>query len=245
MRYVKRLPLHRRDPASNKFAVEQDGRIVTNTTNSLQMPAGNTSQRPSVGVDGQLRYNIDIGTGGELEAFIDGSWQIIKTNRQATITQQTFNNGNYSNTIFGPLTYDVNITKPQNVMVYVDNVYQIPTTNYTLQLSTIGSPITTATQATIGANINDTEIFLDSTADFNIGNPVIGTNLTGNTIVGVSTASISISPGALGTVTMGEAVSTTFSTGTFIVFTPSEVPTPNKPITTLLGFDGYNPPFEV
>ena len=35
MKYYKRLPLHRKDPINNRFAVEADGRIVTTTTRGM------------------------------------------------------------------------------------------------------------------------------------------------------------------------------------------------------------------
>lgn len=244
MKFYKRQSLSTIDPMDNKFAVEEDGRIVTNTTNSLQLPVGNNSQRPTVLRNGEIRYNTETGN-GEIEAYINGSWQRIKTNRQQNITQQTFNNGNYSNTIFGPLNYDIDVSKPQNVMVYVDNVYQIPTTNYTLQRSSNAQPITSSTLVSSAVGFGDTVIPLDSVIDFNPGQRVDGTNLSANTIVSVDTtnSTITISPGTLGNISQGGLAITFFNTGTYVVFNADSVPVPTKPVTTLLGFDGYTPPF--
>jgi len=246
MKFYKRLPINRKDPISNAFAVEADGRIVTNTHASIQAPGGTTAQRPTVLSNGEIRYNTELGT-GELEAYINGSWQIVKTNRQAEITVNTYTNGDYLNTIFGPLSYNIDIAKPQNVMVYVENVYQVPTTNYTLEFSSVGSPITTSTMLSIDANLSDTTLYLDSIANFNIGNPISGTNVDGNIITAVNTLSnsIDITPGTSGSVSSGTLIISTFNTGTYVVFTDDAVPVPNKPVTVLQGFDGYNPPFEV
>jgi len=247
MKFYKRLPINRKDPMSNAFAVEADGRIVTNTHASIQAPRGTTAQRPTVLSNGEIRYNTELGT-GELEAYINGSWQIVKTNRQAEITVNTFTNGDYLNTVFGPLNYNVNTAKPQNVMVYVENVYQVPTSNYTLVLSTVGTPITAASTIIGTAPASTTTLVLNSIADFNIGNSITGTNIVSTaTITSVNTQShsITITPPTTGIINSGTTVISTFALGTYVVFTNDAVPVPNKPVTVLQGFDGYNPPFEV
>jgi hypothetical protein len=244
MKFFKRENLSVVNPMDNALAVEVDGRIVTNTSASLQLPVGNNAQRPTVLRNGEIRYNTETGT-GEIEAFINGSWQRIKTNRQQNIIQQTFTNGNYANTIFGPLTWDIDPAKPQNLMVYVDNVYQIPTTNYRLVTSTNGQPLTTSTLVSSSVSIGATVITLDSVIDFKAGQRIDGTNLSANTIVSVDTtnSTITITPGALGNISPGGLAITFLGTGTFVVFQPDSVPVPTKPVTTLLGFDGYTPPF--
>ena len=244
MRYVKRLPLSHRDPISNRFAVDQNNLIITNSTNAMQLPSGTLAQRPATPINGEIRYNTQLGTSGELEAFVDGTWQIIKTNRQQTITQNTFTGSNYSNTIFGPLTYNVDITKPQNVMVYIENVYQIPTTNYVLHSSTSGNLLSTSTQIAISTSTGATTLYLNSTADFDTGNSITVDTNTG-TILSVTTNSITINTPLSVGISSGDTITTKFSTGTFVQFTPGDIPAPNKPITVLLGFDGYTPPFEV
>ena len=244
MKFFKRENLSVVNPMDNALAVEVDGRIVTNTSASLQLPVGNNAQRPTVLRNGEIRYNTETGT-GEIEAFINGSWQRIKTNRQQNIIQQTFTNGNYANTIFGPLTWDIDPAKPQNLMVYVDNVYQIPTTNYRLVTSTNAQPLTTSTLVSSAVSFGETVIPLDSVIDFKAGQRIDGTNLSANTIVSVDTtnSTITITPGALGNISPGGLAITFLGTGTFVVFQPDSVPVPTKPVTTLLGFDGYTPPF--
>ena len=250
MKYVKRLPLHTRDPMSKLFAVELDGHIVTNSTSSFQVPNGPTAGRPIVklqnGVqNGDIRYNTDLGTGGELEAYIDNKWQIIKTNRQQVITQATFE-GNYLNTIFGPLPYDIDITKPQNIMVFVENVYQIPTTNYTLAYSTSSAWIEIS--ANVITTFSNGEIQLTSIANFEIGNIVKGNNVpSGSTVTSIdyTGTAITLFPAPTQPISAGTTLRVDFATGTYIVFSQDVVPPPTKPITVLLGLDGYGPPFEV
>lgn len=242
MKFYKRLVLNRKDPISSRFAVETDGRIVTNTTNSLELPAGDSSMRPGSPVNGQIRYNTALGT-GELEAYINGSWQIIKTNRQAIITKSEFDNGDYADTLFGPLPYAIDTSKPQNVFVYVENVPQIPGLNYVLA----SGPISTSTTVTQIAPLSTTTLHVASVADFNPADPITGTNIApGTTIVNTSATdhTITLSAGTSGSVATGTVVTTTLPAGTYIQFFGNSLPVPNKPVITLQGFDGYGYPFE-
>ena len=244
MKFYKRLSIDSKDPMNNSLAVEVDGRIVTVTTNSIQIPVGTTAQRPSVLNNGELRYNTSIGSsGGELEAYVGGKWEVIKTVRQSDISQQIFYNANYANTIFGPLSYNVSITKPQNVVVYVENVPQIANLNYTL----ISSPLSTSTTATVQI-ISGTVLTVKSVADFNVSNAIThsgnaisaGTTITS---VNVTNSTISISNALIGTINTGDSITTTFSSGTYIKFVEDSLPVPTKPVIAILGFDGYTPPF--
>jgi hypothetical protein len=245
MRFYKRNPIDSLNPQNDNLVVEADGRINTDSKKSLQIPAGETEDRPLEGVNGMIRYNQNIGIGGDFEAYINGQWTLLRNGRQNTITQDTFTNGDYTDTIFGPLSYDIDISRPQNVMVYVDNVYQIPTTNYTLTRSTDAQPLTTSTTVAQPAAFGETIIFLNDISNFNVGLILDGTNLTNNVIVATSATdnSIEISPGALGFIPEGGLAIAKFSTGTYIVFSEDAVPAPSKPVTALLGFDGYGPPF--
>jgi hypothetical protein len=245
MKFYKRQSITTSAPMDNRLAVQADGRIDTNTVASLQIPSGVKDERPAVGVNGMIRYNKDIGTGGEFEAYIDGEWTLFRNGRQNSITLQTFTNTNYQNTIFGPLAYDINIGNPQNVMVYIDNVYQIPTTNYELLRSTNDVPVTTSTLVTQLAGFGETVIHVENLTNFNVGAALAGTNLQNNVITEISATdlTITVSPGALGVIPVGGLAIAFFSTGTYISFSEDAVPPPSKPITALLGFDGYGPPF--
>jgi hypothetical protein len=240
MRFIKRLVLNKKDPVSNTFAVEADGRIRTTTVRSLQLPSGTTGQRPTP-VDGMIRYNTTL---HDSEIYnIDGAgtgWERIKTNRQATITPQNLGVGNYVNTVFGPLAYDVDPTKPQNVMVFVDNVYQIPTTNYTLEL---GSGISTSTTLTADMFTNASSIHVTTTSNILIGMTVSATSgfANGTTVTSVDSITnvVGINPHATGTLLTGGTVTFAESSGVFVNFTS---PAPAKQVFALLGFDGYTPP---
>jgi hypothetical protein len=244
-KFYKRQNMDSTNPRTNRFAVEITGEIVTDTKAGMQTPRGETVERADPPTNGTIRYNTEIGTGGELEAYINGTWEVIKTNRQATVTKQVFENGDYQDTIFGPLSYRVDPDKPENVLVYVENVYQLPDINYTLVESTGASPLTTSTVVTQAAGFGDTIIKLETIADFNVGLQLTGTNLQGNTIVATSATdrTITISPGALGFIPEGGLAVAFYPVGVYVKFAENAVPVPFKPVVTLLGLDGYCPPF--
>jgi len=233
---------------NNRFAVEEDGRIVTNTTRGIQTPQGTAADRTALPANGELRYNNDIGVGGELEVYVNGVWEIVKTNRHATVTKQEFNNGDYSDTIFGPLAYNIDVNKPENLTVYVENVYQIPGMNYELTASTVVNLLTVSTNLTEVAPVSTNTLYLNSIADFNIGLPISGTGILSGTIITNSDIvfnSITLSAAIDQQMTTASTVTVTYPTGTYVKFYENATPVPYKPVITLLGLDGYCPPFEV
>jgi hypothetical protein len=236
MKFVKRLILNRYRPASQNFVVEIDGKIVTDSKAELQLPSGSTAQRAETFNNGQIRYNKDF---NEIEAYINGTWEFLRTRRQGNVQFQNVATGDYVNSVYGPLNVRIDPTKPQNVMLYVDNVYQIPTVNYTLVNDFI------QTKATVGVtNPGVTNITLVDKVDIQIGSLVGGDVgiAPGTTVVSISTTTnaVRISSATLGIVNAGTFLTFNFSTGTYAVFTS---PVPAKPVYALIGFDGYYPPF--
>jgi hypothetical protein len=84
--------------------------------------------------------NIDD---NEFEAYQNGAWRELRYKEPGSIVQQNLGNGDATETVFGPLNSgDTDFPVPaaaQNVMVYIENVFQISTTNYTLEQSVSGS----------------------------------------------------------------------------------------------------------
>lgn len=240
MRFIKRLGLNRKDPANNRFAVQADDRIVTTSKVSLQLPSGATNDRPATPVNGMIRYNTTLNDSEVYNISGGAGWEKIKTNRQTTVTPQSLGLGNYVNTLFGPLSYDVSTSKPQNVLVFVDNVYQIPTTNYAL---IAGTSISATIQNTSVINNGDATITVNTTSNVLIGETITAASgfAAGTTITSVNTATrvIGISPAATGGNSIGTSLTVSFSSGTFVQFTGI---VPAKQVFVLLGFDGYYPP---
>lgn len=236
MKFVKRLNLDSQFPKDGTLAVEVDGRIVTDSTASLQVPAGNTSQRVQTYQNGMLRYNTDL---NEFEAYVNGTWEILRTRRQANISFQNLGTGDYVSTVFGPLSYRQNPNKPENILIFVENVYQIPTVNYTL----VNDPVTI--KNTVGVtNPGVVDILVADQTDIHPGQEVTGDPgiPAGATVVslGTQTSTVKISSSVLMAITAGTPLSFAFSTGTYVTFTSAP---PMKPVYALNGFDGYYPPF--
>lgn len=236
MRFVKRLNLDSQNPVDVTWAVEADGRIQTDSTAEMQLPAGSENQRVEPYNNGQIRYNTDV---QELEAYVNGQWELLRTRRQGNIQFQTIATGNYVNSVFGPLSYRQDSSKPQNVFIFVENVYQIPTINYTL----VNDPVIQT--PTVGVtNPGVTVLNIQDKTDLNVGQKISGdvAIAPGTTVISVSTTTnaVTISAATLGTIQAGITLNFAFSTGTYVTFTSAP---PEKPIYALNGFDGYFPPF--
>jgi hypothetical protein len=154
----------------NVAGVNRDARIVFDNTNSIQMPIGTTTERPSgsvVLIDGLMRYNE---TTDEIEVRSGGVWRRLAYKEPNSIQVQTgpigggtpwvgdsLDGGSTGEIYFGPLEYDddnatgaypsyaiPDVTKPQNLVVYVENVPQLPDVNYTLESNPAGNSSATA-----------------------------------------------------------------------------------------------------
>lgn len=251
MRYLKKLALYRNVPVNDRLSVLPDTRIVTNSTTSLQMPTGPKETRPSTLVDGTVRYSSTL---KEFEVYNSQNpgphpWEILRTIRQATITPQNLGYGNYNDYIFGPLSYDVAISKPQNILVFIDNVYQTPTSNYTL----VSNPSSATSPLSVSTSTGVNTLYLSTLTNIDVGEPGVWrtisapTNLqVGTTVTSISTTinpimkgyAVGISLPTTGALTSGTIITVSYSAGTFIQFTGA---VPAKPVFVLMGFDGYFP----
>lgn len=133
MRLIKAQSTNVRNPQGRGIKYDINNTIQLDSEVGAVMPKGNTAQRSDFPTNGTIRYNTDTDA---LEAYADGTWKQIRRVEATTITQQNLGNGDASETLFGPLdSGDVEARIPmaaQNVLVFVENVFQIATTNYTL-----------------------------------------------------------------------------------------------------------------
>ncbi len=92
---------------------------------TLGIPTTSTALRPA-GQNGQMIYNTTTGT---LQIY-DNGWANISTSLSAgaVITKDTFP-GDGSTNLF---TMSISVTNPQDILVFVGGVFQIPTTSYTV-----------------------------------------------------------------------------------------------------------------
>jgi hypothetical protein len=90
-----------------------------------------------------VRYNIDT---DEFEFRQNNQWRNVSYKEPTTIVQQGPWNGDDIELYFGPLdsgntAYPYpELSNPQNMLVFVENVFQISTTNYVLEDNPAGAP---------------------------------------------------------------------------------------------------------
>jgi hypothetical protein len=139
MRYLRKQVLNRRAPWDQRLSVDINNAVVMMTTNNVTLPSGTTAQRPVSPVNGMLRYNTDIVTGGEMEIYQASTWRSLRFKESSQITQQNLGAGDNDTVYFGPLTPAPPSTTQsnttwggQNLLVIVENVIQLSTTNYTI-----------------------------------------------------------------------------------------------------------------
>ena len=128
MKFLKKQNLSRKNIKDDSVAVDINGQVILDTKNSLLVPKGNnTTDRPATPVNGHIRYNT---TDNQLEAYQNSAWRSVRFKESATISKQTFGQGDDDETTFGLLSPVP--TSADAIIVLVENVMQISTTNYTL-----------------------------------------------------------------------------------------------------------------
>ena len=151
MKFLKQKNISKYSATDQTLFTNHFGRAVMGLSGGLRLPQGTTAQRPNTSgvrypgdasefADGTIRYNIDTNT---LEALIAGVWEVVRAPGATTITKQTLGPGDGVAVEFGPLT--LTPSSENNIIVLVENVMQIGTTNYTLTSSntyiTFTSPV--------------------------------------------------------------------------------------------------------
>ena len=146
MRLIKQQTtnLRRIQPTSKGVKDDIDDQIVMVSERALKVPTGPIAQRPgeagiaTTAAVGQVRYNT---TDQQLEAYQNGAWREVRfkePNQDPGIVWQNLGVGNVAadETVFGELqSNDPDYPVPasaNNIIVMIENVVQIPTTNYTI-----------------------------------------------------------------------------------------------------------------
>lgn len=163
MKFLKSQNTSRYSPSDNTFQVNPYGRAVMDFNGGVLLPKGTTAQRPQLtGVrqptdaNGTIRYNTDL---NEIEAYVGGNWETVRAPGASAISIETFGPGDGVDTIFGKLA---NVpASANNVIVLVENVMQIPTTNFTLNQNP--SSTGTGQEVASGNFITSTEYIITAT----------------------------------------------------------------------------------
>ena len=119
-------------------------RQLQSGSTGVVIPTGSSATRPESPVFGLIRYNTDFG----LIEFFNGSiFQSLATSGGINYTVDTFT-GTGSQTVF---TMSIAVSEATQIIVFVGNLYQEPTTNYTVDG---GYDITFASAPPYGVPIN-------------------------------------------------------------------------------------------
>lgn len=136
MRLLKAQNTNLRNIYGKGVKYDVNDQVIVDSTNAMLIPKGTTAQRPTSPNNGHLRYNTDD---NQFEVYQNSAWRELRfkePNQDPGIVQQNLGNGDAVETIFGPLdSGDPDFPVPasaQNILVFVENVFQIATTNYTL-----------------------------------------------------------------------------------------------------------------
>jgi ribosomal protein L11 methylase PrmA len=141
MRFIKAQTTSRGINADTKgINIDSLGLVEVNTDKAMIVPKGAEARRPFTAQEGMLRYNTDE---QEFEVYHQSAWKPIRFREPVTITQQNLGNGDGTETVFGPLDsgdafYPIPVSE-NNILVTIENVFQLATTNYTIQQSSGGS----------------------------------------------------------------------------------------------------------
>lgn len=246
MKFLKRNQLNFRNVKDNRVAVENTDEVLLDTLNVVLVPNGPTANRPGeVGTItspkvGHLRYNTDdqefeVRQGGGLDPAtglpVAEAWRRIRYKEPALITQQNLGNGDAAEVYFGPLNSGHSVypypelTRPQNIVVLIENVFQISTTNYTLA----DNPVSTIS---VSKTDGSPTLITSAATDSMIGATVVGTGISGTVTGVVPGVSLTLNSNASGAGTVSVTVT---RSGRFVQFTGA-VPY-GKPVTVIHGFD--------
>jgi hypothetical protein len=262
MRYLKRQTTNRRLLNGKGVIYTQYEDIIVDSTGSITVPKGTTGERPTP-VVGMLRYNT---TSKSFEVYEDvqgggAAWKEFRLAEPVSIIQQNLGNGDDTEINFGPLDSQYTgfqaPSTPQSVLVMVENVLQIPTTNYILTqnpcdvVSNTISAVSDYAGSGDGAFVSSNPVSIDwQTKGYHVGQTVVVTGTISNngtyTVTAVTPSHLSVdtllvteaNSGGGNTFSIdGKSTITglSYPSGTYLLFgTP--VPT-GKPVTVLHNFD--------
>ena len=143
-------------------------------TDAVHVPVGTTAQRPT-GAAGYFRYNSTL---GKFEGYTD-SWGEIGGGGSNTFTTNVYT-GDGSTTAF---TLSQSVSNVNNLIVFIDGVYQVPTAAYTVSGTTLTMTAAPANTRKIVA--------------YSVQSAISGTNLNQNSFTGNGSAvafTLSIAP---------------------------------------------------
>jgi len=264
MRYIKRQSTNRRLLRGKGVIYTQYETIEAQSTGAFLVPKGTQAQRPGTPVEGQLRYNTTLRQLEVYESLGGGApvWKQFRLSEPQNIVVQSLGNGDDTEVNFGPLQDGFGSgvgypTAPENILTMVENVLQIPITNYTLTqspcnvVSNIISVVSNYNSTGVGAFVSSNPLVIDwQTKGYHVGQTIVVTGSATNngtfTVTAVTPTHLSVNnlrnnetnSGGGNTFSVDGKSSVTglsYPSGQYITF-GTAVPT-GKPVTVLHNFD--------
>ena len=149
MRLLKAQNTNLRNIYGKGVKYDYDNQVIVDSQRALVVPKGPDEEQPGFAggggfppvatsaTNGQIRYNT---TDNQLEAYQNGAWREIRfkePNQDPGIVWQDLGAGDAVETVFGELqSNDPDYPRPEaseNILVLIENVIQIPVTNYNIR----------------------------------------------------------------------------------------------------------------
>jgi hypothetical protein len=151
--------------------------VAFNSTNSIKLPVGNTTQRPATGVTGMQRFNT---TTNSLEIYNNSAWQTVGATEFTVIADEQFNGDGVN------VAFTLSSTQTTNsCIVSINGVVQIPVTAYAVA-GTDPTCVLTFTEApAVGDSIDVRQITTTTTVlsiSNSVGNAVVAVQDTSKTV---------------------------------------------------------------
>jgi hypothetical protein len=124
-------------------------RQLQSGSSGVVLPTGSSSQRPINPAFGLIRYNTDSG----LIEYFDGT-QFLSLQAGGVVYSVDSFTGDGSTTVFNMSVAPANA---EQITVFVGSIYQIPTTNYTVDGSSVDITFTSAPPNGIPINVIHTQ----------------------------------------------------------------------------------------
>jgi hypothetical protein len=213
MRFLRNINLNPKAPHDQRLVITKADEVQFNTTRSLLLPSGPDGDRAVSPVAGMMRLNT---TSGQVEVYQSNSWRSLRFKESGVVALQNLGNGDGISTLYGPLnpappavTQSGYTWTGANLMIYVENVFQIYNANYL-----IAQNPTVNTTVGVLANSGSTSLTLTDIAN-------IVTGATISTTAPTTTVSTTVnSTSATATYVSGGVASTTMivssKVGTFV-----------------------------
>ena len=250
MRYLKKQTTNQSSLNGRGIKYSAQELATIDSVSALLLPKGTTGNRPTA-VEGMIRYNTTTQNFEAYEAnpaFGTPGWKKFRTDEPKIIHVQTLGNGDNVESLFGPLDANDPVTPvpsaPAQVLCMVENVLQIPVTNYEFiqnpcyyssnqisffaDISTSGKTGAGAfAPGTSAAFSNNSAIVNFADAGFYVGQTIFVSDSTNNngyyTVASVAATFLEINetfinendPGYAGVMTVEGLVNQSVETGTF------------------------------